>query len=440
MLLFYLILFLLPANLAKHFPVASSYVSGILVDYLIPTVYLTDILIIILLVSWLLEKKTTSNCNGRYFQALFLFWLCLLPAVIFAHSLIPALYKFIKIIEFSFLGLWIYHHRLTLSATIVVKSVSLAVIFQSLLAIGQWLKQSSLFGYWFFGEQPYNAASAGIDKIIWFNGALKIPPLGTFPHPNILAGFLVVSLTLILHQLLQGLSLKAFKDRPYWITFYLCSFASGLAALFLTFSLSAWLAFLLIALPFSLQGRTLQKLLIYSGLLLIFLSLFGQRFSYLAPESSFSRRSQLTKIAVQMFKDHPLTGVGLNNFTVTMDQYGYIPAAARFLQPVHNIYLLILSETGLLGLFGFLYIFSLLNKSSNSVFRFSPACAGRFFVLSFLGLFDHYLLSLQQGLLLLTYIFSGALIPNKPKPFFKISAVADVSHSRKSLPTIRCLL
>ena len=51
MLLFYLILFLLPANLAKHFPVASSYVSGILVDYLIPTVYLTDILIIILLVS-----------------------------------------------------------------------------------------------------------------------------------------------------------------------------------------------------------------------------------------------------------------------------------------------------------------------------------------------------------------------------------------------------
>ncbi|MBU1499701.1 hypothetical protein KKE48_02435, partial [Patescibacteria group bacterium] len=246
--LFYLILFLLPVNLAKHFPVPSSYVSGILVDYLIPTLYLTDILIILLLIFWLLEKKTTTNCNGRYFQALFLFLLCLLPSVIFANSFIHALYKYLKIIEFSLFGLWIYHHRLTLSPTIVVKSVTLAVLFQSLLAIGQWLRQSSLFGYWFFGEQPYNPATPGIDKIIWLDGSLKIPPLATFPHPNVLAGFLVIGLVFIL----QGLSLKAFKDRPYWKIFLSLSLVLGLAALFLTFSLSAWLAFLLITVPFLL--------------------------------------------------------------------------------------------------------------------------------------------------------------------------------------------
>jgi len=279
---------------------------------------------------------------------------------------------------------------LTLSATIVVKSVSLAVIFQSLLAIGQWLKQSSLFGYWFFGEQPYNAASAGIDKIIWFNGALKIPPLGTFPHPNILAGFLVVSLTLILHQLLQGLSLKTFKDRPYWITFYLCSFASGLAALFLTFSLSAWLAFLM---------RNKWTLAAAVAALII----FGQRLSFMAPESSFSRRSQLTQMALTMFKDRPLTGVGLNNFTVVMDQYGYIPATTRFLQPVHNIYLLLLSETGLVGTLGFLYLLcqgrTLLFVDKVRPFR-NPL-----WLLLFLGLFDHWPLTLQTGLLLWALTF-----------------------------------
>lgn len=410
--LFYLILFLLPVNLAKHFPVPSSYVSGILVDYLIPTVYLTDILIIILLSIWLFSsykkpKQLTLCYKGPSFVTIFIVLLILiLPSVIFANSFIPALYKYLKIIEFSLFGLWIYHHRLTLSPTIVVKSVSLAVLFQSLLAIGQWLRQSSLFGYWFFGEQPYNAASAGIDKIIWLDGSLKIPPLGTFPHPNVLAGFLVIGLVFIL----QGLSLKAFKDRPYWKIFLSLSLVLGLAALFLTFSLSAWLAFLLITVPFLLLSiyPKIKALMISAGLILIVLSL-SLRFSFLAPESSFSRRSQLNKISWQMFLDNPLTGVGLNNFTVTMEKYGYVTAATRFLQPVHNLYLLILSETGIIGCLGFLY---LLLKGP-----FLRSKAGPYwislFILLFLGLFDHYFLTLQQGLLLLTILLACNKLPDK---------------------------
>ncbi|MEA3355691.1 MAG: hypothetical protein U9Q63_04395, partial [Patescibacteria group bacterium] len=53
--LFYLIIFLIPCNLSKHFILPSSYVNGILVDYLIPSIYFTDILIIILLGSELSE-------------------------------------------------------------------------------------------------------------------------------------------------------------------------------------------------------------------------------------------------------------------------------------------------------------------------------------------------------------------------------------------------
>lgn len=381
--LFYLILFLLPANLAKHFPLASSYVSGILVDYLIPTVYLTDILIISLLVIKPIKKIP---------KAVIIFLLCLLPSIISADSFLPALYKFLKILELSLFGLWTYQHKSIISKTTVIKVISFSVIFQSLLAIGQWLRQGSLFGYWFFGEQPYNPATPGIDKIIWFDGSLKIPPLGTFPHPNVLAGFLVISLTLILYQLFKGPFLRS-KAGPYWIAFIF-----GLITLFLTFSLSAWLACLLITVPSLLLSiyPKIKALMISAGLILIVLSLSLQ-FSFLAPESSFSRRSQLNKISWQMFLDHPLTGVGLNNFTVSMEKYGYVSAATRFLQPVHNLYLLILSETGLLGLAAFIYLlFSIFKKSSNSVFRFS------FFVLIFLGLFDHYFFTLQQGLLLLT--------------------------------------
>ncbi|MDP4030687.1 MAG: O-antigen ligase family protein, partial [Candidatus Beckwithbacteria bacterium] len=123
------------------------------------------------------------------------------------------------------------------------------------------------------------------------------------------------------------------------------------------------------------------------------LLVMGKNLSFLAPETSFSRRSQLTNISLKMFQDRPLTGVGLNNFTVVMDRYGYVPAATRFLQPVHNIYLLILSETGLIGTLGFLYL--ILQGLSLKAFKERPL-----WILLFLGLFDHYPLTLQTGLLL----------------------------------------
>ena len=349
MWLFYLIVFLIPSNLAKHFPLASSYVGGSLVDYLIPALYLTDILIGLLLI--LKPIKTVP-------RALWIFLGLLLPSVIFSASPVPAIYKWFKFLEIGLLVTWIRQYQPP-----IIKPLLAAIIFQSLLAIGQWFNQGSLFGYWFLGEQPYTASTPGIDKITWWDGSLKIPPLGTTPHPNVLAGFLVVAL--------QGFSFALAKVNPYWI---------ALIPLFLTFSLSGWLAFLI-----------RKKWLLVAAVAVSLL--FGKNLSFLAPEPSFSRRSQLTQMAVAMFKDRPLTGVGLNNFTVVMDHYGYIPATTRFLQPVHNIYLLILSETGLIGALGFGYLF--LQGLSLKAFKESP-----YWLLLFLGLFDHWPLTLQTGLLL----------------------------------------
>ena len=63
--IFYWLVFLIPSNLAKHWPQSWSYVNGILVDYLIPTVYLTDILVVALLVLWGIDviksKKSLSS-------------------------------------------------------------------------------------------------------------------------------------------------------------------------------------------------------------------------------------------------------------------------------------------------------------------------------------------------------------------------------------------
>src|SRR5580700_6749474 len=55
-LLFFFFL-LLPTQLGKHFWPDFSIVSGIRIDYLSPTIYFTDILLILLFVAFLLRQK-----------------------------------------------------------------------------------------------------------------------------------------------------------------------------------------------------------------------------------------------------------------------------------------------------------------------------------------------------------------------------------------------
>ncbi len=66
-------------------------------------------------------------------------------------------------------------------------------------------------------------------------------------------------------------------------------------------------------------------------------------------------RYQLNDLAGRMIADHPGLGVGLNNFEVVMPPYenhGII-----FINnPVHNLYLLYLAETGIIGLTGLLFV------------------------------------------------------------------------------------
>jgi O-antigen ligase len=109
----------------------------------------------------------------------------------------------------------------------------------------------------------------------------------------------------------------------------------------------------------------------------------------------------LANAAILMFQKNPLLGVGLNNFLsnlpLFLSQKNYL-----LIQPVHNIYLLVLSELGIIGFFFFLILlfFSLrtILKNKNLV------VAVLLFEVLFLGLFDHYFLTLQQGQLLFALI------------------------------------
>ena len=187
----YLLLLLMPVQLGKHFWPAFSFVQGLRIDYLSPTVYLTDLIIIGILINWLVEKvksqKSKVKITSKNSKVLILF-LCLLVFLLinclFAQNQGAAFYLLIKIIEFVFLGIYIIQNHYQASRFSL--PVSISVIYSSLFAVIQFLKQKSLGGimYW-LGERTFDAGTPGIAKAI-INGQLVLRPYATFPHPNAL--------------------------------------------------------------------------------------------------------------------------------------------------------------------------------------------------------------------------------------------------------------
>ena len=393
-----MVLLFLPVNLAKHFFFDFAYVDGILVDYLIPTVYLTDVLIWGLLGFWvfrevkgfsfrklrftILDRRSLASSDNLRFAVLFFFILVSGLLILSAQNQPAAVYKWLKLVEYIFFAFYVSKHvDLKRDVFTIVKTLSIGVLFQSVLAILQWFKQGSVFGYWFLGENEYTVSTSGI-AVFDFLGSKKVRSYGTFPHPNVLGGYLAVVLPWVFYKGIK--EIKEVKEKR----FYFLTFALGMAALFLSFSRSAWVV----------------------GGLGVFSLFFISSSPHLITPSfltslSFLRRAELNWIALEMFKDHPLFGVGLNNFTVVMGEYGKVSGWIRFLQPVHNVYLLIAAETGLLGLAAFLLLlitsYHLLVTKAQRLGTLRPLLLISLTQIVLLCFVDHYFWTLQQTSLLL---------------------------------------
>ncbi|PIZ98601.1 MAG: hypothetical protein COX78_02950, partial [Candidatus Levybacteria bacterium CG_4_10_14_0_2_um_filter_35_8] len=118
-------------------------------------------------------------------------------------------------------------------------------------------------------------------------------------------------------------------------------------------------------------------------------------------DEAFVQRQLFLKEAFDLFLKHPILGVGLNNFIVSIPSV-MKPSELNSLQPVHNIFVLNLVETGIIGSLFFLYFLFLTIKKNykKKIFILS------IFSIFFLGFFDHYFLTLQQGQIMLT-VFLG---------------------------------
>ena len=108
-LLFFLLIVLLPVQLGRHFWPDFTHVWGLPIDYLAPTIYLTDILVIGLLLSWGISKLKTQNAKRKTTtqssKLVYLLFCFLIFNVFLARSRGVAFYILLKLVEFYLLVL-----------------------------------------------------------------------------------------------------------------------------------------------------------------------------------------------------------------------------------------------------------------------------------------------------------------------------------------------
>ena len=267
--------------------------------------------------------------------------------------------------------------------------------YSSLIAWIQFINQSSIGGLlWFLGERTFDVTTPGIATAI-MNNKLILRPYATFPHPNVLAGFITVLLPLVFFNT----SVIVRKVKLPLLIFFL-------ATLFITFSRSAWMVagilltvVLISNLPAGKAGQHYLRIrnrnrvawILVAIILIILLPFLSERIANLSSVDiqSVTRRMDLNYAALNMMKDNPIFGVGLNNFLVALPSYTTIDSY-QDLQPAHNIYLLLLAEWGVVG--SAMVIFLLIKLLFSTSYKILlPLVA-----LLLLGLFDHYPYTIHQ--------------------------------------------
>ena len=278
-----LLFFLLPVGWSKHWLIPENLVNGVLVDYLMPDLWLQDIIalaIIILNFKFIILKL-------KFLLPLFL----ILGSVFFSSAPLVSLINLTRFLLALGVGHILTSNRKFKKPALI--GLTGAVIWTGILAILQFIKQGTVFGWWFLGEPIFSLGSGGVKKVVLFGKNLVLP-MATFPHFNVLIAFLILSLIVL--------------RKKIWY----------------------WLAAALV----------LFKVITFDS-------------------TSFWRRWQLIKISLAMIKDYPLFGVGWGCFVEKLPDFWHqLGTNFRFLQPVHNIFLIMLSELGFLGSLGIILLIS----------------------------------------------------------------------------------
>jgi putative inorganic carbon (HCO3(-)) transporter len=338
--------------------------SGVIVNH-------TDILALVLLLLFL-ARLALGHMETRPFP------LIMAPALVWLVFSAPSIlaardgeFVIIQLINMGKLLLlcWVVAKSIKNEADLiwVITALMLAMLFQAFVGIYQGVSGRPV-GLDFLTE------TTAVQKQVLSEG-LANRVQGTIGHPNSYAMYLTTVLPFALALLFSRIR-RSFK----LVAGIALSF--GFLALIYSLSRSAWINFLVticIVLLLAVRRKRISskaaiRIAIATSLILVGFTLFGPKIilsRLTSPDrGSAHGRITLAQTALAIIKDHPWVGVGLNNYQLVSPQYD----ATNYVRnvTVHNLFLLIAAETGLVGLAAFLTFLAILLVQAWRIIKRAP--------------------------------------------------------------------
>ncbi|RJO58958.1 O-antigen ligase domain-containing protein [Candidatus Parcubacteria bacterium] len=425
-----------------------SSLGGKISEYASFSIYATDFLLLGIFLASLLAPGVYTVGNKKLGFGMLAFYIVVLGSMLSANRVEVSIFSLRNLLLIGMLYLLIqqkWARREFLLAGFLAGGAG-----QALFAIAQFIFQTSPAMSW-LGLASHDPAQAGT-SVVEAGGMRWLRAYGSLPHPNILGGYLAVSLFIafgfylkLYEKVRAGFgvwtreNLKRHIEGRQWYfkmswqiaILVLTSMLLSLG-LFLSFSRSAWLGF-------SIAWLAIMAVLIFkripwgwalwlkwSGFILAVLVLVFAVLpqTFLTRSSTQSRlenqsvttRQGLYQDAWALLKQAPFRGVGYGNMVAAVyDQLDSNRETVHDYQPVHNIYILSAVELGIIGGLVFvIFLILVLQKAFQNLLKvFTPektALFGMLVCLLAIGFFDHYFWTLSAGVSLLWFCI--AIISN----------------------------
>lgn len=294
------------------------------------------------------------------------------------------------------------------SLIILLSGLAVGAGLQALIAIIQFAIQSDL-GLVFLHESPLGVGIDGVAKVYGQNSEKYIRGYGLFPHPNILGTYLLGGLVSAL------VLMKREWSRRWQRIVYIGLGMVIVAGLVVSFSRVAWLGFVLVVMggafywmQFEKHRQYLKKIVVI-GLVGGVLSLILLQSTPVMERVNFSHYAEGDSLR-QFYNSHTWNAIE-NSFVLGLGPGNNVPGSLGGLQlvqwgyqPAHNIFLILLSEYGIASLslviliVGSIRVYWDLYRSLRLYI-----VLGTLYIVVLFSL-DHYLLTLQQGRLVLALV------------------------------------
>jgi len=309
-------------------------------------VTLSDLFFLFLFIA---GKMKTPRETSHEMKALFIFPISLfLVACIFSvPGAIWRRFSYFEIVQFCKIVFLYYYVPMTVlknkeDIRFVYLSLLAALFLQSILAIVQ-----------FYFQDYYNFLHTGSNvRLTWFGNYIRSQ--GTVGQPNGFAAF-IIPILLLNQMILSSEKRRKFLYKNIWIL--------GLIALVFSFSRASWLAFIFSTFLLLLAKKkgdrlvaNIFPLIALGGITLFFYDFWSARIMT-SDQGSLQDRWYLMRIAFEIIRKNFFFGVGINNYWFAMNHYIPQNYDWPFIYMVHNVFLLVFAETGIIGFIAIILLF-----------------------------------------------------------------------------------